>query len=378
MKTSGTAPLEDKSVWHRLWMTPLRDLLRGRVSGRWDFEAIVAEAGFSSLVEARILDVVKRTRLTRKEKAEIASELVAHFMDGLEAGTTEAELLTSFGDSRIAAKLMRRAKLRCRACPRKVALRMGQAFCVMTVFYLGAVLYYAGSRPEVSVNYLDHLNAPVLELSDHERAWSIYREALLELGRERLKELPAVTSIDVESSEWEKAIGFILENEAILEKIRLAASKESLGYVLSTSVAPEDQALWPGISSDKPGAEVASFGWLESPETFLGGVLVPYLMEARSLSRLLQTDALYACEQGDGERAVENIVAMLGLTRQLMERPLLIDQLVAIAGLEQAVDVTGVVLRDYPKLLNMADLRILAHAFADPHLSPGLVSLVSG
>ena len=63
-------------------------------------------------------------------QAGIAGELVAHFADGLEDGTAEEELLAGFGDPRATAKLMRRAKLRCRPWPLRGMLAKVQAIAV--------------------------------------------------------------------------------------------------------------------------------------------------------------------------------------------------------------------------------------------------------
>ena len=61
-------------------------------------------------IKELIEHVVRRTRLWRSEKTDIARELIAHFADGLEAEETASDLIAAFGDQCQAAKLMRRAK----------------------------------------------------------------------------------------------------------------------------------------------------------------------------------------------------------------------------------------------------------------------------
>ena len=44
--------------------------------------------------------MVKGTRLWRREKAAVAGELVAHFLDGMEEGRTAEDLIETFGDAK--------------------------------------------------------------------------------------------------------------------------------------------------------------------------------------------------------------------------------------------------------------------------------------
>jgi len=357
----------EATFWQRLRTTPLGDLLRGRLSGKWDVDVILAEADVSPAVRQRIRELVKRTRLTLPEKAAIATELVAHFQDGREAGVEEAELLSAFGDVRTSAKLMRRAKLRCRSWPRQLLRRTGQALGALVVLYLGAVIYYAGGRPEVSVDYLARLNAPVLEVPEDERAWPLYREAWLEIGAERLKDLPTTVGLEPGSSDWQKAVDLIEANESALEKIRLAASKQNLGYLLQVPAMAED-----GTAKSGRGDAGGTTDALASPssETFLAAVSVPYIKKVNSMRRLLGIDALLGADQGDAKRVSDSIEALLGLAGQMMDRPLLIDTLIGLATLDQAIQVSGKVLREHPHLLSGAELHRLAHAFASRQVTP--------
>ena len=92
--------------------TPLRDLGRGRLTGRLDLARLLAESGLPAPAVDCVRQVVRRTRLWRLEKNAVAQDLAAHFHDGLETGTTLEELLSGFGDVRRTARLIRRAKRR--------------------------------------------------------------------------------------------------------------------------------------------------------------------------------------------------------------------------------------------------------------------------
>src|SRR5215212_9829985 len=97
------------NVIRRIRFTPLLDLLRGRVSGRLDVRARVEAAQLPEPAKLVVARVVKKTRLWRSEKVEVADELIAHFSDGIEGGASLEVLIERFGDEKSAAKLIRRA-----------------------------------------------------------------------------------------------------------------------------------------------------------------------------------------------------------------------------------------------------------------------------
>lgn len=99
--------------WYRLFGTPLPDILRGRLVRDW--RQTVAHAGLPVEIEKVVTQVVRRSRLWRRERVDVAEELIAHFQDGLAAGRTVEALLRAFGDPLTAAKLIRRAKKRNRS-----------------------------------------------------------------------------------------------------------------------------------------------------------------------------------------------------------------------------------------------------------------------
>src|SRR5262249_44930659 len=102
----------EPGLLHRLRYTPMRDLFRGRVSGRLDLHCHIGKSGLPAEAGAVIENLVRKTGLWPLEKVEVADELIAHFADGLESGHTMDELTKSFGDTQQTAKLIRRAQKR--------------------------------------------------------------------------------------------------------------------------------------------------------------------------------------------------------------------------------------------------------------------------
>src|SRR5687767_12453383 len=111
---SDVAP---ENLWRRLRYTPARDLVRGRISGSLDVKGTISRSDLPAPAKDLVLRVVKRTRLWLSEKVEVADELLSHFADGIESGTSVGTLIEKFGDERQAAKLIRRAKKRNRPLP---------------------------------------------------------------------------------------------------------------------------------------------------------------------------------------------------------------------------------------------------------------------
>ena len=93
------------------------------------------------------------------------AELAGHFEDELAEFLTPEEregkaqrLIEEFGDIKMLAILLRRAKKRCRPLWRKITVRSLQVLGVMFVYVVCIVLYIVSGSPNVSVNYVDWLN----------------------------------------------------------------------------------------------------------------------------------------------------------------------------------------------------------------------------
>ena len=143
-----------RSTLSRLLATPLRDVVRGRVTGRLDRQKLIAEAQLAGRLGQLVSDVVRRTRLFRLEKVAVAEELIAHFHDGLEAGRSAEELATAFGDPQQAGRLIGRAKRRNRSLTWRATLRAvqvtGGGLAMVVLLYSLAAARFVLGRPSPS------------------------------------------------------------------------------------------------------------------------------------------------------------------------------------------------------------------------------------
>lgn len=347
------------SRWQRLCYTPLRDLLRGRLSGRLDVERPMASAGLPEPLAELVRRTVRRTRLWRIEKVEVARELTGHFQDGIGAGATADDLVKSFGDPRQAARLIRRAKTRNRPAAWKatrfVMRSLLACFGLLFVVYIGlAIRLYTGS-PKLSRNYLAELNAPVLAVPEEDRAWPLYREAFL-----KTDPVPKHERLNPRDENWPELVAYAERHAEAIQLYHAAARKPHLGRVhgVVNDLDPDK-----ANGGEAAGAETAPAAPVdENPMLF--NVLLPELSHLRNAAKLLIIDAHRAALDGDAARACEDVETITGIVEHVSEAPFVISDLVAIAILSLNVDSINTILRDRPSLFSDEQLVRLSHRLA--------------
>jgi hypothetical protein len=354
------------SLWHQLRFTRLRDVLRGRFDASLDWQGAIASAELPPELADAVRKVVGGTRLWRREKVDVAMELVAHFQDGLAAGRTPAELLTSFGDVGASAQLIRRAKRR----GRPGVWHMWR-YCLIGVgtillLYVTVALLMIFRHPTVKIDYLADFNKPAIAVPEDQRAWPMYRDALLAMGAAPTKEHadpPILAIVDAKPGkpDWKKLEAFLTEHAASFAKLREAATRPSLGFVASTSNADfseKDRELF-GVTVSKEEFELSKLRTLE--DRWLLATLLPEMQQLNRTGQLLAADARRAAAAGDGNTAFADIRALFGVSHHCEELPFLICTLVADVTQKKAREAIREVVTANPKLWSNDQLRDLAH-----------------
>ncbi|MCH8344387.1 MAG: hypothetical protein IH983_10400 [Planctomycetes bacterium] len=338
----------------------MRDIVRGRLSGRADVKRLVAAAGLAVPLAGIVLEVARRSRLWRVERADVADELIAHFVDGLRAGSSPQALADAFGPARQAARLIRRAKRRNRPLVWKAWVRSVQAVGLLigfgVVIYIAAAIRLFTGIPVQSHNYLAEVTADARAVPRTQRAWPMYRSALIALG-----EMPQEVKYHVVrpgQQEWDQVARYIETHSEALEVVRQAASGPGLGYVAGYVIDEADLALWPERASD---SDNRNLGFVPF------GVQLGYLLELRKLSRLLALDAHRAAATGDGTLAAADIEASLGIAEHARETPFLLNDFASLAQIALALNTFGEILAKHPELFTDPQLQALAHHFSDVH-----------
>ncbi len=351
-------PTPPDSLVYKLRFTPLRDVLRGRLTARMDLERLIARSDLLPALQDLIRTTVRKTRLRWHEKADVAHELIAHFRDGLDAGAPADELARSFGDIAVAARLIRRARKRQRSIFYRATVRTIQYGFLLIVgtYLLLTVRYYWGST-RLTWNYLKEFNAPILATPEHDRAWPIYRQAFL-----TTTPWPNDAEIRCESPSspgWSTLVQYIAANQAALRLYREAAAKPVLGMVISTT---------PDLEVQRHNQEFPDRFEPPPPDTSdnppVIGMLFPNLQVMRFGSRMLRVDALEAAQRGDGPRVLADITAMLAMADHCAGQPTLISDLVSIAIVAHAAETVGFITSWRPAALDDAAWVGVSHRLA--------------
>lgn len=357
------------SLYRRLSNTPMRDAVRGRLTGRLDWPLAIAAAGLPDVAGDLIARVIRRARLWRTERAEVARELIAHFADGLAAGVAVDTLVADFGDEKTAAKLIRRAKRRGRPLAWHVGrwFALGGVALVFVYCVLAARFFLA--RPTPSVDYLAAMNAPILEIPADNRAWPIYRQVIIacKLGPRSGPDNQLPWNSGLSRPDWSAVRVWVDAHRDDIERLRQAAAKPHLGYVLGTDTATPDGGLQPPLPP-RPGDPTAGM---------IGQQRLPYMDSSFTIAGLFAADARFARDGRDADRLKRDLVALHGMARQYYAEPngRVFTAYIAMGlqdWLHREIERT---LRLTPELFTDADLIDWSHRLAGPRTAADLVRL---
>lgn len=321
MSNVFTRPIYVLPLFRRLNNTPLRDLMRGRLTERLDYKALIANAtDVPKPLRDAVLRVTKRTRLWRSEKVDVANELLAHFTDGIAAGDSVDDLVATFGDQRLAAKLIRRSRKRNRPLPWRAfaRLRQGVGFAMLgvMVLYAGLTVRFFIGHPSPSVDYVARATADLAGIPESERGWPLYRQALLSLGGQTDAERTAREDLlyehyDRREPQWTQIKTFLTDHAQAVADICRATDRRRIGFPYAAVGSQTDRVLWP----ESPVWEVKMADGVDKGT-------VPFLRETRTLLTILWADAKAAAEAHDAARWSRDVTAILKMARQLRDEPM--------------------------------------------------------
>lgn len=367
-------PPPEPSLAHLAATTPARDWARGKLTGGLDWKRVIARSDLPEPLARLVTDVVVRSRLWRSERAELAGELCAHFVDGLAAGKTKEQLMHDFGDPKKASALIRRAKKRGRHWTYRAFVHtvQGLGAVLLAGFVLYAVLvwrFYTG-EPTVARNFAAEYNETIEAIPEDDRAWPMYMKtyAMLEDLSPQAFAQNAWPDLAPEHPLYPEALAYLHRQEGVLALVHRAADKPALGAVLSDVIDPAMVETYQARNPEM----VVNIG-IPSENPLLMQVLLPELGHMRALARLLTFDAHVAARAGESERVLRDIRSLIGLAEHCNDRPILIGSLVALAIDALTINTTAGIIDEFPDLFTDEQLRELAHRHAgfmdgDPHV----------
>ena len=274
-----------------------------------------------------IKQVIKKMRYRKKVQADVAAELIAHFEDEIKECTTAEQkeqkaqlLIEGFGDVKLLAVLLRRAKKRCRPMWRAVFARTCQAIVILFVCFIVYVAWFLTGKPVITTNYVEQLNRMARPTADESlNAAPLYQKAI---------ELYEASSDTVAKLIGKKYNETTSEDKHVMEKW-LADNNDILDLVIDGSKKPY---YWQKYGDKQDTDEMMA-------------ILLPNLAGFRSMARaLLRWRVWISAEGGRYVDALDDIKAGFRLGQHLKENGTFIEQLVGIAIRSMAVqELRGIV-----------------------------------
>ena len=338
---------------------------------------VIASSNLPAAITDCIALTVRATQLWRRERADVARELVAHFNDGIERGEPAHALIASFGSPKAAGKRIGKAARAKRSWFWHARVRVYQGVGVLVGLFaltygVQAIRFAAGS-PTISRNFTAELNKPILAIPNDQRAWPIYLNAWAELQ-------PTATDIDALDTmvtatpgtpEFEAARAWLDRAQPQLDRVRAAAKLPALGYVLGLAPEPVLSQTYNPSTVPVPVAEINAKSSAQTPPAnlvkenpTLYEISLEPLGPMRRLALYVKMDTLVAADARDGERVVQNVRTLLGMARQVDKMPFMLSDLIAMAIASVAWESTIEIIASYPGVLNDAQLAVIAQEFA--------------
>lgn len=270
---------------------------RSAVKRMWR-EGTMAREPLPEPLRALVNETVRKTRLYRSEKVDVARELYDHFSDGLRVGKTAKQMAESFGDVSQAARLIRRAKIRRRSWYHRLLVFFVHAavataatafvgWCFITLRYFSAV-------PKISRNYLVEMDNEFAKIPPDDGARPLYRQAIMELPSTAFSGHGIWNDADELSDEARRLVS---EHQNAVRLVRQATERSRFGF----SFRDPSNRKWLLSHEHFTPEGVAKFQNTDEPVVF---VLLPHI---GSLHKLVDDARPLHAETGcrrDGHRAV--------------------------------------------------------------------------
>ncbi len=256
--------------------------------------------------------VIKNMRYRKKARDEVREELIDHFELYLKDCATNDEkeqkvqqLISEFGDPKILAVLMRRAKKRCRPLWRTAVARTFQALAAMIILLILYIAWFFTGKPVITTDYLAQLNKIVRPSADDStNAYPLYNKAVKTLvDANDAKELLRINFYDANDEQKKLISQWLAKNE---EPLALVAKGAKLPY------------CWQQYQS-------------KDPEQNMLSVLLPDLYPFRQIAYALRWRAWLNAQSNDFNSAFQDIETCYCFGRHYKGEKILVEQLVSMA-----------------------------------------------
>lgn len=323
-----------------------------------------APAALPDELRTLVDSITRRTRLRRRERADVSRELTSHFDEALAAGKSVRQAVDSFGDPKEAARRLRHGAIAKRS-PLDRALGQTLTWTARTIVvvflaYATFGIWLAFKQPVIRFDPVARFRAmlPTVTAPEH-TAWPGIRDALVAMvhgADDPLRQSPGALAVDATpypgQEQWPAAREWLQAQRATLASMREATRQTILGFPVGLPTSDADARLF-----GKDQAQTSTTTSQESNDQFpMLELRLPYLVNLRMAARMLAVDMLAAAEEGDGERATRDAEAVIALSVLAQEGRVLVGDFVGMAIRRMALERMTAVLEWKPALLSDSQL----------------------
>lgn len=268
-----------------------------------------------------VRSVIKKMRYRRKIRRDVLAELTSHFEDELKDLTSDEQkrqksrqIIGEFGDAKLLAVLLRRAKKRCRPLWRKALVRSFQGVGVVILYILICFAPLIVGRPNISINYADWLtDRSRAGRPESQNAYLYYDKAVAAsvkmpdwLGRNGVK-WPAY----FDDSEMQQFSQWLNDSNKALDLLKEGTSKPYYWPVYKLTDTDRKRGFVDVLLVD--------------------ALVIDNLSEYRTLAYALNWRSRYKAYKGDIKSALDDCICLGKFGRHQEGKGLLVEQLVGIA-----------------------------------------------
>ncbi|MEC9234491.1 MAG: hypothetical protein VX403_11330 [Planctomycetota bacterium] len=220
-----------------------------------------------------------------------------------------------------------------RGCLRRLITGGGVLALLLGVGYLVLAFWWIRVERGPQQDFLVELNQPLIDSAVDRGAWPALKPALEALGLPGRRVFPEELQSAVMDLDPDEQANWLRDREPVLARIREAVGRPVLGLPHAFALpSPEDRwlLLTPGDLLEVEAAAPDSRAAAAEPP-FLLELSPRYVGTFRALARLLEVAGRAALEAGHPERALDDVLAILDLSRLCLQDPLMISQLGGLA-----------------------------------------------
>jgi len=227
-----------------------------------------------------------------------------------------------FGDTALLARLIRRAKKRCRPLWLKIMIRSLQVLGIVVLYMVLCASRFFVGRPTIKVDYIDWLNQTVSQGRDESLNARYDIEAALAHLPEQPDGLVDKVTPDMNDADRARLETYLADCQPAFNDLRRAAKK------------PFYWNQYPPLSSAASSALASrqrSTAFSLALATHLTEGTMPALAGRRKLAFALRYRIQYETLRGHGENALQDSLVLMQLGRKLSGTGLLIEEMVGTA-----------------------------------------------